>query len=217
MSGALASHRQELADGLAALGLAATPELLTQLLAFGELLLKWNKVYNLTAIREPAEVITHHLLDAFSALPWLDRPRTLFDIGSGAGLPGIVFALVCQDMTVYSVEAVGKKADFQRQAKIELKLDNLTVIQRRAEAIRPPELPGGGAQAVISRAFSSLAGFVQMAGHLAREDGALYAMKGGYPEAEIAALPAGWRIEDVRPLVVPGLAAKRHLLRIRRE
>jgi 16S rRNA (guanine527-N7)-methyltransferase len=216
MSGALASCGQKLADGMAALGLDPAPALLARLLAFGELLLKWNRVYNLTAIREPGEVVTHHLLDALSALPWLDRPRVLADAGSGAGLPGIAFALVRPGMAVYSVEAVGKKASFQQQAKIELKLDNFRVVHRRIEAVRPAELPDGGAEAVVSRAFSSLADFVRLAGHLAREGGALYAMKGAYPADEIAALPAGWRIEDARPLAVPGLAAERHLLRIRR-
>ncbi|MDR2093396.1 MAG: class I SAM-dependent methyltransferase, partial [Azoarcus sp.] len=110
----------------------------------------------------------------------------------------------------------GKKASFQQQAKIELKPDNFNVIQRRAEVIRPEELPDGGAYAIISRAFSSLADFIRLAGHLLREDGTLHAMKGEYPANEIAALPPGWRIEDARPLAVPGLAAERHLLRIRR-
>ncbi|MDR0700964.1 MAG: 16S rRNA (guanine(527)-N(7))-methyltransferase RsmG [Azoarcus sp.] len=216
MSGALAPYARQLADGLAALGLDAAPELVARLLAFGELLLKWNRVYNLTAIRDPKETVTHHLLDSLAVLPWLGSPRALADIGAGAGLPGIVLALACPDMAVYSVESVGKKAGFQQQAKIELELRNLTILQRRAETIRPEELPDGGAQAVISRAFSSLADFVRLAGHLAREGGALHAMKGVYPGAEIAALPAGWGIEDARPLTVPGLTAERHLLRIRR-
>ncbi|MDR0716933.1 MAG: 16S rRNA (guanine(527)-N(7))-methyltransferase RsmG, partial [Azoarcus sp.] len=167
--------------------------------------------------RDPKETVTHHLLDSLAVLPWLDSPRTLADIGAGAGLPGIALALACPDMAVYSIEAVGKKASFQQQARIELKLDNLTVMQRRAEAIRPEELPDGGAQAVISRAFSSLADFVRLAGHLACEGGALHAMKGAYPEAEIAALPAGWRVEEARALAVPGLTAERYLLRILRD
>lgn len=218
MSGALEPHARALADGMAALGIAPAPGLLARLLAFGELLLRWNRVYNLTAIREPGEVVTHHLLDALAVLPWIEDPRTLADVGSGAGLPGIVLALARPAMTVYSIEAVGKKVSFQQQVKIELKLENLVVIKRRAEAIRPAELPGGsGAEGVISRAFSSLADFVRLAGHLVEAGGALYAMKGARPEAEMAALPAGWLLEAVRTLTVPGLEARRHLLSIRRK
>lgn len=216
MSGALAPHARRLADGMAALGLDPAPEPLARLLAFGELLLKWNRVYNLTAIRDPKDLVTHHLLDSLAALPWLGHPRTLADIGSGAGLPGIALALARPGLAVYSIEAAGKKTSFQQQAKIELKLDNLTVIQRRAETLRPEDIPDGGAHAVISRAFSSLADFVRLAGHLLRDGGALHAMKGAYPASEIAALPPGWRLEEARPLVVPGLTAERHLLRIRR-
>ncbi|GHU12385.1 ribosomal RNA small subunit methyltransferase G [Betaproteobacteria bacterium] len=212
MSGVLAPHARELADGLAALGLDAAPELPARLLAYGELLLKWNKVYNLTAIRDPREVITHHLLDALAVWPWVKQLHSLVDVGSGAGLPGIALALACPGLSVHSVETVGKKASFQQQAKIELRLDNFQVINRRVEAIPAADLPGGGAEGVISRAFASLADFVSLAGHLAGEGGALYAMKGVLPKAEIAALPAGWRVDAVQALTVPGLGAERHLV-----
>jgi 16S rRNA (guanine527-N7)-methyltransferase len=211
MNGALAPHVGKLAEGIAALGLETAPALAARLLAFGELLLKWNRVYNLTAIRSPGEVVTHHLLDSLAVLPWLQEARTLADVGSGAGLPGIVLALARPDMTVVSVESVGKKASFQQQAKIELKIDNLTVVNARVE-----EADVEKCDAVISRAFSSLADFVRLAGHLARDGGALYAMKGARPDEEIAALPAGWRVEAVRELAVPGLDAERHLLTLRR-
>ncbi|MDR0565165.1 MAG: 16S rRNA (guanine(527)-N(7))-methyltransferase RsmG, partial [Azoarcus sp.] len=134
MSGTIKACSDELAEGLAALGITA-PGLPARLIAFGELLLKWNRVYNLTALREPTEVVTHHLLDSLAMLPWVEHLRSLADIGSGAGLPGIPLALACPNLTVYSVETVGKKASFQQQAKIELRLENFNVIHRRAEAV----------------------------------------------------------------------------------
>jgi 16S rRNA (guanine527-N7)-methyltransferase len=195
----------------------SAPELTARLLAFGELLLKWNRVYNLTAIRDPREIVTHHLLDSLAVLPWANRLRTLADVGSGAGLPGIPLALACPGLTVYSIEAVGKKASFQQQAKIELRLDNLVILSRRAETIRAADFPGGGVEGVISRAFSSLTDLAQLAGHWLKDGGALYAMKGALPQAEIAALPAGWRLEATHPLTVPGLQAERHLLVLRQK
>ncbi|MDR2014893.1 MAG: 16S rRNA (guanine(527)-N(7))-methyltransferase RsmG [Azoarcus sp.] len=221
MSGLLAAHAAQLSEGLAALEVGSMelmPELRARLLAFGELLLKWNRVHNLTAIRNPREIVTHHLLDSLAVLPWTNRLRTLADIGSGAGLPGIPLALACPGLTVYSIEAAGKKASFQQQAKIELRLDNFIIINRRAEAVQAADFPGGGVEGVISRAFSSLAGFVRLAGHWVKDGGALYAMKGVLSQAqtEAAALPAGWQLEAVRTLAVPGLDAERHLLELRR-
>lgn len=216
MSGALASHAGRLADGIAALGLALPQETVDRLLAFGELLLKWNRVYNLTAIRNPQEVITHHLLDSLAVLPWVDELDKLADIGSGGGLPGIPLAIVRSGLVVTSVETVNKKASFQQQAKIELGLGNFSVINARVEQVQPERLPGGAADGVISRAFSSLADFTRLAGHLVAEGGALYAMKGVHPADELAALPPGWVLSAVHPLAVPGLDAERHLLVIRR-
>ncbi|MDR3214066.1 MAG: 16S rRNA (guanine(527)-N(7))-methyltransferase RsmG [Azoarcus sp.] len=212
----LAPHARSLADGIAALGIASAPGLHARLLAFGELLLKWNRVYNLTAISDPAEIVTHHLLDSLAVQPLIAGLRTLVDVGSGAGLPGIPLALACPGLAIHSVEAVGKKASFQQQAKIELRLDNFNILNRRVEAIKPADLPAGGVEGVISRAFSSLADFVRLAGPLAKTDGVLYAMKGARPDDEIRALPPGWRIADVRVLTVPGLGAERHVLSIRR-
>ncbi|ATE62130.1 16S rRNA (guanine(527)-N(7))-methyltransferase RsmG [Thauera sinica] len=216
MSGALAAHARRLADGIAALGFALPQETVDRLLAFGELLLKWNKVYNLTAIRDPREVITHHLLDSLAVLPCLERVERLADIGSGGGLPGIPLAIVRSGLIVSSIEAVNKKASFQQQARIELQLGNFSVINERVEKVAPDRLPGGAADGVISRAFSSLADFVQSSGHLVAAGGALYAMKGVQPADEIAALPAGWAVTAVHALQVPGLDAERHLLVIER-
>lgn len=214
--GSRAVDAATLADAAAALGLTLTDEALQRLCAFGELLLKWNRVYNLTAIRNPAEVLTHHLLDSLAVLPKLDSVTRLADVGSGAGLPGAVLAIARADLQVSSVEAVNKKASFQQQLKIELQLDNFIVFNRRVEQLKAAELPGGGADGVISRAFSSVGSFVAVAGHLLAPGGALYAMKGGYPHAELAELPAGWKEDAVHVLHVPGLDAERHLLVLRR-
>ena len=220
MSDALTSRAETLAEGMRALGIAPAPERLARLLAYGELLLKWNRVYNLTALRAPGEVITHHLLDSLAVLPWLGALRVLVDIGSGAGLPGIPLALARPDLAICSVEAVGKIASFQQQAKIELRLENFTVINRRAETLKAADFPvgaeGAGSMGVISRAFSSLADFVRLSAPWLPHDGTLYAMKGTLPRAEIATLPTGWRLEETRTLTVPGLDAERHLLLIRR-
>ena len=216
MSGRLQAYAAQLADGVAALGLALPQETIDRLLAFGELLLKWNKVYNLTAIRSPQELITHHLLDSLAVLPQLAAVNRLADIGSGGGLPGVVLAIVRPGLVVSSVETVGKKASFQQQAKIELGLGNFTVLNKRVEQVLPDVLPGGAPDGVISRAFSSLADFVALSGHLVAEGGALYAMKGVDPVDEVAALPAGWVLAGTHALTVPGLGAERHLLVIRR-
>ena len=216
MSGRLQAHAAQLAEGIAELGLVLAEETVERLLAFGELLLKWNKVYNLTAIRNPQEVITHHLLDSLAVLPQLPAAGRLADIGSGGGLPGVVLAIVNPGLIVSSIETVGKKASFQQQAKIELGLGNFSVFNKRVEQVRAEDLPGGAADGVISRAFSSLADFVNLSGHLVADGGALYAMKGVHPADEIAALPAGWAVAELRALTVPGLEAERHLLVLRR-
>ena len=208
-----------LADGLRALGLDHAIDAATQqrLLAFGALLLKWNKVYNLTALRTPEQVLSHHLLDSLAVLPHVPEGEgVLVDVGSGGGLPGIVLAIVRPALAVVSVEAVSKKVSFQQQAKIELGLGNFTVLNRRVEQVLPDALPGGTPEGVISRAFSSLADFVALSGHLVAEGGALYAMKGVDPVDEVAPLPAGWVLAGTHALTVAGLGAERHLLVIRR-
>ncbi|MHB1429626.1 MAG: 16S rRNA (guanine(527)-N(7))-methyltransferase RsmG [Rhodocyclaceae bacterium] len=203
----------KLEEGIAALGLALPSGTTDKLAAYLALLAKWNKVYNLTAIRDPEEMITHHLLDALAVLPTLqksalaERQYTLADVGSGAGLPGLVLAIACPDWSVTSVEAVEKKAAFQRQAKIELELANVSIHCGRVELLQERF------DAVISRAFASLADFVKHAGHLSD---CLWAMKGGYPADEIAALPAGWRVAASHELHVPGLAAERCLMQVAR-
>ncbi|HTY99402.1 MAG TPA: 16S rRNA (guanine(527)-N(7))-methyltransferase RsmG [Rhodocyclaceae bacterium] len=194
-------------QGIAALGLSLPAGAEEALAAYLRLLLKWNRIYNLTAIRDESEMVTHHLLDSLAVLPHLGDVGSLADVGSGAGLPAIPLAIARPELRVTSIESNDKKATFQQQARIELALGNLQVRRSRAEEVE------GGFDAAISRAFAELAEFVRIAGALAPR---LYAMKGVYPEEEIARLPAGWRVIDAKKLTVPRLAAARHLIVIGR-
>ncbi|MBX3648324.1 MAG: 16S rRNA (guanine(527)-N(7))-methyltransferase RsmG [Rhodocyclaceae bacterium] len=199
-----------LARGLAALEMDVSPQAQENLLAFAVLLGKWNKVYNLTALREEEQVISHHLLDSLAVLPHLGAARRLADIGSGGGLPGIPLAIARPDVHVALVESNQKKSAFQQQARIELGLGNVSVQCERVEGWQPEEK----CDVVISRAFSDLAEFVRLSGHLLAAGGALLAMKGVHPYEEIAQLPAGWRVAEVMPLQVPGVEGARHLVRV---
>lgn len=202
------SDESELAHGLAGLGLDLPAPAAQKLLAYRSLLLKWNRVYNLTAIRAPDQALTHHLLDSLAVLTFLAAVGRLADVGSGGGLPGIPLAIARPTLDVSSIETVGKKASFQQQAKIELGLSNFTVLNERVENVRS----AGEFDAVISRAFSSLAEFAALTRHLLRPGGRWLAMKGGVPEDEIAALPPDIAVVAVHPLRVPGLDAERNLI-----
>ncbi len=203
----------KLAEGIAALGISLSAGAEERLEAYLALLTKWNKVYNLTSIHTPAEMVTHHLLDSLAVLSIIEksalagRQYSLADIGSGAGLPGLVLAIARPEWTVTSVEAVEKKAAFQRQVKIELGLSNVSIHCGRVEDLQATF------DAAISRAFASLTDFVKLAGHLSN---CLWAMKGGYPADEIAALPTGWQMAASHELHVPGLAAERCLLQLKK-
>ena len=202
----------QLSRGLAALGVDLPPPAQEKLLAFAALLGKWNKVFNLTALRDEEQVISHHLLDSLAVLPHLGNAKRLADIGSGGGLPGIPLAIARPDLHVALVESNQKKSAFQQQAKIELGLANVSVHCERVEAWQPEDK----CDVVISRAFSDLVEFVRLSGHLLAEGGTLLAMKGVHPYEEIAQLPAGWRIAGVTPLQVPGVEGARHLVRVER-
>jgi 16S rRNA (guanine527-N7)-methyltransferase len=206
------TSEEQLTRGLAALGLDLPVAAQEKLLTFAALLGKWNKVYNLTALRDETQVISHHLLDSLAVLPHLGNAKRLADIGSGGGLPGIPLAIARPDLHVALVESNQKKSAFQQQAKIELGLANVSVHCERVEAWQPEEK----CDVVISRAFSDLAEFVRLSGHLLAEGGTLLAMKGVHPYEEIAQLPAGWRIAGVTPLQVPGVEGARHLVRVER-
>ena len=197
----------KLAEGVAALGLTLPPDAETRLLDYLALLAKWNRIYNLTAVREAQKMVSHHLLDSLAVVPHVVA-ATVLDVGSGAGLPGIPLALARPRMHVTLLESSHKKAAFLQQAKLELKLDNVAVACERVEQWQP----GRKFEMVISRAFSDLADFVKLAGRHVAPGGLLAAMKGIYPHEEIAQLPAGWRLREAVALTVPGLHAKRHLL-----
>ena len=194
-----------LAAGLADLGLSLPEDTQAKLLAFRDLLLKWNKTYNLTAMRDPAQAISHHLLDSLAILPHVGD-GALLDVGSGGGLPGIPLAITRPQLPVSMVDTVQKKATFLRQASIELGLKNVAVYHARVE-----EMSGQYAQ-ISSRAFSELGMFVNLTRHLLAPGGRWLAMKGVRPDDEIRALPEGVGVEQVIQLDVPGLDAERHLI-----
>lgn len=194
-----------LAAGLADLGLNVPDSAQQQLLAFRDLLLKWNKTYNLTALRDPAQAISHHLLDSLAILPQLDGGN-LLDVGSGGGLPGIPLAIARPELQVCMVDTVQKKTTFLQQAVIELGLKNVTVNHARVE-----EMQGQYAQ-ITSRAFAELGLFVSLTRHLLAPNGRWLAMKGIRPDDELKGLPADIVVEAIIPLTVPGLGAERHLI-----
>jgi 16S rRNA (guanine527-N7)-methyltransferase len=204
-----------LLQGAQALGLSLTDAEVERLLAYQALILKWNRVYNLTAVRDPSEMLTHHLLDSLAVLPPLRRhlagkTARLLDVGSGAGLPGVVLAAMEPGLEVVCVDTVGKKASFIQQAASELKLPNLGSRHARVESLNLPAF-----DLITSRAFSSLADFVALSRHLLKAGGAWLAMKGRHPQAEIDALPADVSVFHVEQLVVPGLDAERCLIWMR--
>lgn len=201
---------EKLAAGLAKLGLALDAQAQKRLLAYLALLAKWNKVYNLTAVRETQKMLTQHVLDSLAVLPFIEG-STLLDVGSGAGLPGIPLALARPDLQVTLLDSNHKKTTFLRQACIELGLSNVSVVCERVEAWQPPQR----FDTVISRAFSDLPEFVRLAGRLCRPGGTLLGMKGLHPYDELAQLPPQVVLQQVVALDVPGLAAQRHLVVIK--
>jgi 16S rRNA (guanine527-N7)-methyltransferase len=190
---------------LADLGLNVPDSAQQKLLAFRDLLLKWNKTYNLTALRDPAQAISHHLLDSLAILPQLDGGN-LLDVGSGGGLPGIPLAIALPELQVCMVDTVQKKTTFLQQAVIELGLKNVTVNHARVE-----EMQGQYAQ-ITSRAFAELGLFVSLTRHLLAPNGRWLAMKGIRPDDELKGLSADIVVEAIIPLTVPGLGAERHLI-----
>ncbi len=198
----------QLERGLDAMGIALDAAARSKLVAYLELIGKWNKVHNLTAVREPAQMVVLHLLDSLSVLPHVAHAKTLLDVGTGAGLPGIPIAIARPDLAVTLLDSSHKKATFLRQAKAELALANVQVACERVENWHPP----APFDAVVSRAFAELADFVTQSGHLVAPGGTMLAMKGVYPFEEIARIPATHRVENVVALAVPTLEAQRHLV-----
>lgn len=205
-----AAARDDLDAGLAALGLDTA--LAGPLARYLALMLRWNAAYNLTAIRDPREMVTKHLLDSLAMAPAVAGLPTLADLGTGPGLPGIPLAIATPGLRVTLVESNGKKARFMREALRQLGLGSAEVAESRIEALDRP----GQFAAITARALATLPQILALGGHLIAEDGVLLAMKGARPDDEIAALPAGWALRDLRPLSVPGLDAERHLVVIGR-
>ncbi|ROR34340.1 16S rRNA (guanine(527)-N(7))-methyltransferase RsmG [Inmirania thermothiophila] len=203
--------RARLDEGLAALGLALPAPAREGLLDYLALLARWNRAYSLTAVRDPVEMVTRHLLDCLAALPHLP-PGALCDLGSGAGLPGIPIALAEPHRPVTLLEASAKKARFLRHAVLALAPDRVAVACARAERWRPPR----PFAVVAARAVGELAALARLAGPLLEAGGVLAALKGRHPAEELAALPAPWRVRAVHALAVPGLAAARHLVLLER-
>jgi len=206
------AFEEGLRQGLAVLGLVLSDVQITRLLDYQDLLQKWNRVYNLTAVRDPKDMLTHHLLDSLAIVAPLQRQlqlrhgasrRRLLDVGAGAGLPGVVVAICCPDIQVACVDAVAKKTAFVRQVQVALGLTNLQAHHARVE-----NLPGAY-DVVCSRAFASLVDFVQGTRHLLAPGACWLAMKGQEPVSEMAALPADVAVFHVEPLVVPDLDAQR--------
>jgi len=202
--------RSALERGVAELALTLPAGAAEKLVAYVGLLAKWNRIYNLTAIREPLEVVSHHLLDSLAVVPHLDVTdgSRVADAGSGAGLPGIPLALARPGWRVTLNDANEKKVAFLRQAIIELEIRNADVHAGRLQAWRPAQQFA----LVISRAFAEVAEFVAACGHLVAKGGLLAAMKGAHPKAELEHLPQGWHCERVIALRVPRLDAERHLV-----
>jgi 16S rRNA (guanine527-N7)-methyltransferase len=203
--------RHKLESGIQRFDFDLSPQTVDQLMAYLQLLVKWNKAYNLTAIRNPVEMIDKHLLDSLSMVPHIHAQHFL-DVGTGAGLPGMILAIVYPEKCFTLLDTNGKKTRFLVQAKAELKLDNVTVENRRVESWQPAQL----FDVVMSRAFSSIADMVDWTHHLLKSDGCIFAMKGVYPVEELKALPTGFKVTDSAELMVPGLDGERHLLEIKR-
>jgi 16S rRNA (guanine527-N7)-methyltransferase len=180
------------------------------------MLVKWNAVYNLTAIRDPRQMLIQHILDSLAIILSLSKrgPSTALDVGSGGGLPGIVMAIVLPDWQVTVNDIVHKKTAFQSQVKVQLGLTNLSVVTGRVESLQPGIDVPGKFDVIVSRAFAELTDFVTLARHLVADEGRIFAMKGIRPEAEIARLPAGATVLDIERLRVPMLDAERHLIEI---
>ncbi|MBK7002717.1 MAG: 16S rRNA (guanine(527)-N(7))-methyltransferase RsmG [Rhodoferax sp.] len=215
-----------LRQGLKDLALPLDDAQVTHLLDYLDLIQKWTKVYNLTAVRDPQEMLTHHLLDSLAVIAPLRQqlaamragqgdslaanPVRLLDVGSGAGLPGIVIAICCPDITVHCVDTVAKKAAFIQQVAVGLKLPNLRGIHARVESLKEPY------DVVSSRAFASLLDFTNWSGAALAEQGVWMGMKGKHPGDELAALPAAVKVFHVEQLQVPGLGAERCIVWMRR-
>ncbi|MEB0012087.1 16S rRNA (guanine(527)-N(7))-methyltransferase RsmG [Glaciimonas sp. Gout2] len=211
--GALAAT---LRDGAKTLGIALNGLQQAQLLTYLAMLAKWNKTYNLTSIRAPDQMMTHHLLDSLAVVPAFSGAQNVLDVGAGGGLPGIILAIWAMtsqpDMRVSMIDTVHKKTAFLTQVKAEMGLKNVRVHTARVEELEVPHK----FDVITSRAFAELSDFINWSAHLLADGGQFIALKGLQPAAEIERLPAGWEVAEVRRIAVPGLDAERHLITIKR-
>jgi 16S rRNA (guanine527-N7)-methyltransferase len=200
--------QRQLGDGLAGLRIVLDRETQDRLLAFLELLRRWSRVYNLTAVTSPREMLVRHVLDSLSIAADLQGPRIL-DVGTGAGLPGIPLSLACPESEFILLDSSGKKVRFVTQAVAELGLRNVAVAHARVEEYRVPPV-----DTIVVRAFASLSDLLPRVAHLTHRRTQLLAMKGRFPDEELAALPCGFVVDGVRRVRVPGLLAQRHVVRL---
>lgn len=207
----MVDHARQLSRGAEQMGISLSEHQAEQLLAYMALLNKWNKAYNLTAVRDPNEMVSRHLLDSLSVLPHVEQGRWL-DVGSGGGMPGVILAIMLPDSDFTLLDSNGKKTRFLTQVRLELGLDNMQVVNSRVEAFSP-DRPFDG---IVSRAFSSLADFTELTRHLSTPQTRWLAMKGLYPQDELQALADDFRVQRSIELSVPGSDASRHLLVLQR-
>ncbi|MEH6388074.1 MAG: 16S rRNA (guanine(527)-N(7))-methyltransferase RsmG [Pseudomonas profundi] len=207
----MTDHATQLAEGARQLNIPLSDDQARQLLAYLTLLNKWNKAYNLTAVRDPAEMVSRHLLDSLSILPFVEGNSWL-DVGSGGGMPGLILAIMRPDAHFTLLDSNGKKTRFLTQAKVELQLANVEVVNSRVENFSPEKAFDG----IVSRAFSSMADFVNLTRHLSNTHTRWLAMKGLYPDEELVALPEDVEVLRSEQLTVPGCQGSRHLLILRR-
>ena len=206
-----AALAQVLADGIKDMHLDVSAAQQDKLLDYLALMNKWNSVYNLTSLRDPMQMVTHHLLDSLAAVSAFEGVKSVLDVGAGGGLPGLVLAIARPDMQVSLIDTVHKKTAFLTQVKAELGLANVTVYTMKVQ-----DLKAGPFEVITSRAFADLSDFVNWSGHLLAEGGRFIALKGTAPAEEQQRLPQEWKVQELRPLRVPKLDAERHLVFIER-
>ena len=201
-----------LANGIKELQLELNDKQQEQLLDYLALLFKWNAVYNLTSVRDPMQMMTHHVLDSLAAVSAFAGAHNVLDVGAGGGLPGMVLAISRPDLKVSMIDTVHKKTAFLTQVKAELGLANVTVYTMKVQDLQPPQK----FDVITSRAFADLSDFVNWSGHVLAEGGQFIALKGTAPPEEQERLPAEWKVTELRPIVVPELQAERHLVFIQK-